>query len=81
VPSISASALRADLYRIIERVARTGQPVDVTSKGRRVRIVAVDEPRSRLDALTPHADDFVGVRGGDARSAPAPTLRTAVAAR
>ena len=60
MPSISASALRADLYRVIERVARTGQSVDVTSKGRRVRIVAVDEPQSRLDALTPHADDFVG---------------------
>lgn len=60
MPTISASALRADIYRVIERVARTGQPVDVTSKGRRVRIVAVDDPPSRLDVLTPHPDAVVG---------------------
>jgi len=60
VPTITASALRADIYRVIERVARTGQPVDVTSKGGRVRIIAVDEPPPRLDALTPHPDAVVG---------------------
>lgn len=56
---LSVSALRADIYRIIDRVVRTGQPVEVTHKGRKVRIVPVG-PRSRLDNLTPHPDDIVG---------------------
>lgn len=56
---ISASSLRADIYRILERVARTGQSVEVTSKAGRVRIVAVDPP-SRLANLSSHPDAIVG---------------------
>ncbi|MGH9112621.1 MAG: type II toxin-antitoxin system Phd/YefM family antitoxin [Acidimicrobiales bacterium] len=59
MPTLTISALRADIYRIIDRVVQTGQPVEVTRKGRRVRIVPVDAP-SRLDNLTPHPDDIIG---------------------
>ncbi|MGH9112273.1 MAG: type II toxin-antitoxin system Phd/YefM family antitoxin [Acidimicrobiales bacterium] len=59
MPTLTISALRADIYRIIDRVVQTGQPVEVTRKGRRVRIVPVDPP-SRLDNLTPHPDAIVG---------------------
>ena len=57
--ALTVSALRADIYRIIDRVVRTGQPVEVTRKGRRVRIVPVDPP-SRLDNLTAHPGDIIG---------------------
>jgi prevent-host-death family protein len=59
VPSFTVSALRADLYRIIDEVLRTGQPVEVVRKGERVRIVPV-EPASRLDNLTSRPDVIVG---------------------
>lgn len=59
MPTITVSALRADIYRIIDRVVRTGQPVEITRKGKRVRIVPVDPP-SKLDNLTPHPDYIIG---------------------
>ena len=59
VPQFTVSALRADIYRVIDEILRTGQPVEVTRKGRRVRIVAV-EPPSRLDNLTTRPDFVVG---------------------
>lgn len=57
--SLSASALRADIYKILDEVLETGKPVEVERRGRKLRIVAV-EPRSRLDNLTPHPGAIVG---------------------
>ena len=56
---ISPSKLRSDIYRILDEILRTGTPIEVTRRGRRLRIVPV-EPSSRLDALTPHPDAAVG---------------------
>ena len=44
------SALRRDIYRVLDRVIETGEPVIIERKGRRIRISA-DEAPSRLDSL------------------------------
>lgn len=49
----SVSALRADLYRVLDQVLETGIPVEVERNGRRLRIVPVDNG-GRLANLTPH---------------------------
>lgn len=48
---LTASRLRADIYKILDRVLQTGVPVEIERKGRRLRIVPV-EPPSRLDRLS-----------------------------
>jgi hypothetical protein len=58
---VSASELRADIYRILDGILRTGRPVEVERRGRLLRIVAVDrEPAGRLEGLRPHPDAVVG---------------------
>lgn len=53
--AITASHLRADVYRILDEILETGAPVEIERKGMRLRIVAVhDEPGSRLDRLQAH---------------------------
>ena len=47
---LTASKLRSDIYRILDRVLETGQAIEVQRKGRRVRIVPVDLP-TRLARL------------------------------
>ncbi len=47
---LTASKLRSDIYRILDRVLETGQAIEVQRKGRRVRIVPVDPP-TRLARL------------------------------
>jgi hypothetical protein len=49
---VTASGLRADVYRILDRVIETGVPAEIERKGRILRIVA-DQPSSRLDRLPP----------------------------
>lgn len=56
---LSASRLRADVYRILDEILRTGQPVDIQRGGRLLRIVPVDPP-GRLERLVAHDDAVVG---------------------
>ncbi len=51
----SVSRLRANLYRVLDRVLETGVPVEVERKGRRLRIVPT-EAEGRLANLSPHPD-------------------------
>lgn len=51
-PPYSASRLRADLYRLLDRILETGVPLEVQRRGRRLKIVAA-EPHGRLANLTP----------------------------
>jgi antitoxin (DNA-binding transcriptional repressor) of toxin-antitoxin stability system len=69
--TMTASALRRDIYRILDRVLDTGEPVIIERNGRRVRISA-DVVPSRLDALVRRpevvigdSDDFVEVDWSD----------------
>ena len=50
---ITPTQLRRDLYRILDRVLRTGTPVEIDRDGQLLRIVPVERP-SILDRLTPH---------------------------
>jgi len=52
VESFTPSRLRQHLYRVLDRIAETGESVEITRKGKRLRIVRA-EP-GRLDQLRPH---------------------------
>lgn len=58
--AITASKLRQDVYRILDEVLATGEPVEIERKGRVLRIVS-EEPRpSRLAAMEPRPDLIIG---------------------
>lgn len=57
----TATALRKDLYNVLDRVLETGEPVEIERNGRIVRIVA-DRPASRFDRLV-RRDVVVGDPG------------------
>ena len=48
--ALTASKLRENIYRILDRVLETGIPVDVRRKGRTLRIIPTDPP-SRIARL------------------------------
>ena len=56
---VTASALRADIYRILDRVIETGEPVEIVRKGCRLRIVP-EAPTAKLDRLVCRSDAVVG---------------------
>lgn len=58
IEHLTPSRLRANLYRILDRVLATGEPVEIERKGHRLRIVA--ESGRKLDALRPHPDYLPG---------------------
>jgi hypothetical protein len=47
---ITATELRSNLYRILDRVIETGEPVLLKRKGKRIKI-AVDKPGSKFSRL------------------------------
>jgi hypothetical protein len=59
---VTASSLRQDIYRILDGVLATGEPVIIERGGRRLRIVA-EEPMSRLDRLVRRPEVVSGDSG------------------
>jgi len=57
--TITATKLRADLYRVIDDVIKKGVPVEVELRGRKVRIVPA-EPRDKLANLVKRPGVIVG---------------------
>jgi hypothetical protein len=55
---ITASALRQDIYRILDRVIETGEVVEIERKGKVLRIMP-PPARRRLDLL-PKRDYIIG---------------------
>lgn len=51
----SASRLRANLYRLLDRVVETGVPLEIERRGRVLRIEAVAE-EDKLSRLRPHPE-------------------------
>ena len=51
----SVSRLRANLYRVLDRVLETGVPIEVERNGQRLRIVP-PERGTRLKNLAPHPE-------------------------
>ncbi len=60
--TISATKLRADIYRLIGNVIKTGEPLEVESRGKKVRIVPA-EPRDKLTNLVKRPGVIVGDAG------------------
>lgn len=56
---MSATKLRADIYRVLDEILETGIPVDIERGGRLLRITPVKAP-SKLDRLEPHPDFVAG---------------------
>jgi prevent-host-death family protein len=56
---MKASHLRANLFKVLDKAAKTGKPVEVESKGRRFKIIPL-ETADKLANLKPHPDCFNG---------------------
>ncbi|MEW5851089.1 MAG: type II toxin-antitoxin system Phd/YefM family antitoxin [Myxococcota bacterium] len=56
---VTASQLRADIYRILDGVLETGTPVEIERNGRTLRIVA-DAAPSKLERLIPRPEFIRG---------------------
>ncbi len=57
--SLSVSRLRADIYRILDEVLRTGNPIEIERAGRKLRIIAVDSV-PKLSRLPEHPEAVIG---------------------
>lgn len=55
---LTPSRLQANLYRLLDRVLSTGEPLEVESRGGHVKIVAADG--GGLYLLKPHPDYVAG---------------------
>lgn len=60
--TITPSALRADLYRLLDQVLETGEALEILRHGRVLRITADDAP-SRLSRLPRRPDLILGDPG------------------
>ena len=60
--AISATKLRADIYRVIEGVINSGVSVEIELRGRKVRIVPAEQ-RDKLANLVKRSGVFVGDPG------------------
>ncbi|MBI1860614.1 MAG: type II toxin-antitoxin system Phd/YefM family antitoxin [Deltaproteobacteria bacterium] len=47
---LNASRLRANIYRLLDQVLKTGRPIEIVRKGRTIRISALERV-SKLDRL------------------------------
>lgn len=51
---VNASHLRKDVYRLLDRVIKTGQPLEIVRNGCRLKIVPTAKPGRKLDRLVAH---------------------------
>lgn len=51
--TVNASTLRENIYRLLDQVLETGQPLEIERKGRLLRVVPVAEP-AKIDRLVKH---------------------------
>ncbi len=59
--TLTATELRANLYRTLDRVLETGEVVEITRHGRIVRLVAVREDKAfHVEQLAPHPGTLRG---------------------
>jgi prevent-host-death family protein len=57
--AMSATELRGNLYRILDRVLETGEPVEIERNGRVIRLVP-DVRVFHFDQLVPHPEYILG---------------------
>ena len=51
--AITVSALRGNIYRLLDKVLESGKPLEIERKGKRLQIIP-KEPGSKLSRLTKH---------------------------
>ena len=56
---MKATNLRKNLFRILDKAARTGKSVEIESKGRKFKIIALERP-DKFASLQKHPDVFSG---------------------
>ena len=56
--SMSLTALRAQLFKLVDHVIQTGVPLEIERNGHKVKII-LDEPKSKLSNLKIH-DCIIG---------------------
>lgn len=56
---MKATNLRKNLFRILDKVSQTGKPIEIESKGRKYKIIALKRP-DRFANLQKHPDVFSG---------------------
>ena len=66
---ISLTTLRQQLFKVVDRIIKTGVPVEISRRGHKLRIVPVAKT-SKLARLTPHKaiignpEDLVEIKAG-----------------
>lgn len=66
---ISLTTLRQQLFKVVDRIIKTGVPVEISRRGHKLRIVPVANT-SKLARLTPHKaivgnpEDLVELKAG-----------------
>jgi len=55
---MTATAFRKDLYQSLDQVAQTGVPLEITKKGKRLRVSLADTV-DKFSRLVPH-DSIIG---------------------
>ena len=57
--SLSLTEFRANLYKIVDEVIKTGVPIEIERKGVKVRLVP-EKKKSRLERLVKHPGTIKG---------------------
>jgi antitoxin (DNA-binding transcriptional repressor) of toxin-antitoxin stability system len=57
--TVTATELRGNLYRILDQILETGEPVDIVRGGRVIRLVP-DQVRFRAADVKPHPEYVAG---------------------
>lgn len=52
---ITLTELRNDLYKVVDQIIATGNPVEILRNGHKIKIILADGP-SKLDRLTKRSD-------------------------
>lgn len=60
--AMTPSALRADIYRVLDEVLETGQPIEI-QRGDRTLVISAKDEGSRLDRLVSRPDAITGDPG------------------
>ena len=64
--TMTVTELRANIYKIMDNIVKTGQPIDIERSGKKLRIIPINNPPegklnrliARPEAITGSPEDF-----------------------